>query len=74
MTRRACIECGHIYNGVLTCSNCGGAGEPIKGRPPVEDKRQLQRIFNKAEWTAVKAQAARDRVSAAAWVRKRCQL
>ena len=25
MTSRACIECGHAYQGVLTCPECGGA-------------------------------------------------
>ena len=35
MTPRACIECDHKYSGVLTCPECGGAGEPLpQGRPP----------------------------------------
>ena len=29
MTPRACIECGHAYQGVLTCPECGSAGEPV---------------------------------------------
>ncbi len=74
MTRRACIECDHIYNGVLTCSNCGGAGEPIRGRPPVEDKRRKRVAFSDAEWTDVKRSAAQECMTAAAWVRARCGL
>ncbi len=39
------------------------------GRPPVEDKRQLQRIFNRTEWTDVQRRAEAAGMSAAAWVR-----
>ncbi len=58
---------------VLTCPNCGGAGEPVpqgRGRPRLDDKRKPRGGFNDAEWEKVKALAAAAGMTAAAYLRK----
>lgn len=42
-----------------------------RGRPKVEDKRKLQRIFNGAEWAQVQRDAKALGMTAAAYVRMR---
>ena len=80
MSRRACIECDHMYNGVLTCPKCGGAGEPLpqgrpRGRPPVDDKRTRRVGMNADEWARVQEMAcAAGYTSTSKWVRERLGL
>ena len=49
---------------------------PIKrppGRPPVADKRRKRALsMSDAEWAALKAEAARNGMTVADWVRLRC--
>jgi hypothetical protein len=43
------------------------------GRPPVGDPRKKRPLsLNNAEWAALKAEAARNGLTVAAWVRLRC--
>ena len=43
------------------------------GRPPVADKRRKRALsLSNAEWAALKAEAARNGMTVADWVRLRC--
>ena len=43
------------------------------GRPPVTDKRRKRALsMSDAEWAALKAEAARNGMTVADWVRLRC--
>ncbi len=43
------------------------------GRPRLEDKRKPRGGFSDAEWSRVKAKAKAEGLTAAAWVRARCE-
>ena len=73
-----CHACGG--NGATVrglCERCGGSGKPRRpGRPAhaPEDKVALQRIFTPRQWERVKADAKREGMTAAAYVRARCDV
>jgi len=59
----------------LDCVECGGAIPRKPGRPPIPaaDRRTKQQIFSPNEWAQVKALAAAEGMTAAAYVRASVQ-
>ena len=41
VTKRCCVDCGHVYLGPLACPECGEPGEPL-GSAASKDPRGLE--------------------------------